>query len=292
MSLSTVFLNGSAELLHSHTCIGETSTSAERLPLLFTSHKLPLDALPAAFANSLSQWAAFNRRTARYQYYDDREMRAYLNKHCHEIDRLCEAINTLVSGAGRADVFRVLRMYVDCGTWFDSDLRPVELHRACATWPPLDPLTLYSYALENRPRYTFIGAARARHPVLRETLRIIAANALDTPSEERARVLKRARSKAMLVTGPVNLHHAICAGRFVPQRSCGVNKATYWRGEGNGTHFGGKAHTPTEKLYGSADATFRYATCDFAASNTTQFDYQEALRKMGVKYHTRSPARL
>lgn len=262
------------------------------LPTIFTSHSPPFNALPTSLACNVRRMQGLNAANFQLKYYDDKELAAFLATFCHEIERLCAAVSMLVSGAGRADVFRLLRMYVLGGTWFDSDLGPLDIRKNCTSWKLIpsstgksttDSLVLYRYDGENRPRYTLMSAYRSRHPILAATLSIIANNIL----REHANGSKATRG-AVLVTGPVNLHRAICMGGFAPRSSCGANLVRYSRGEGIGTHFGGKAAAPLGVYGEGTKASFRYAACAFPGNLAS---YQRDMKRMGVVHHLRSIAR-
>lgn len=124
---------------------------------LFTSHKLALDSMPKIIKNNIIKWRELNESLG-FKYFSDIDIDFWIHRNLSpEQIRL---YNSLGSGAGRADFFRIAYLINQGGIWFDADLPSISILSKC---PDLfDYYNKYSFLLFNNrktndPRYTLIG---------------------------------------------------------------------------------------------------------------------------------------
>jgi mannosyltransferase OCH1-like enzyme len=171
-----------------------------------------LEELPPGLKANVDAWRSLNNEQHKLKYFHDTELAGYIEENCFHQDCL-EAFRALTSGAGKADFFRILYLWTEGGTWVDSDLAAINITQACTPLAVSDKMALYDYAPENRPRYTIISAA-PKHSIVDVTMKRIINNILT------AKAKGTLNQGAYVLTGPNNLHRAICQGGFVDSRFC------------------------------------------------------------------------
>lgn len=246
---------------------------------VITGHKPPLEALPDRLRDNILGWPRLNRGL-HLHYYTNAEQKHYLNTHCDAgPPRLCEIIPLLGINC-RAEIFSYLRLFVEGGWWVDADTPSSNISRVCSPIQESDTMVLVKYGNENRPRHSMF-AATPRHPIVYRVLQRIVNNTVNV----KIRRIPRLPDSVLFVTGPHNLHEAICD--LMPSedrtRFCGSRlKKAPFRWEGENTHFGGSADTSTGRVYGSGRAQFRYISCDIPHHIG---QYKLMIKKMGVPHH-------
>jgi mannosyltransferase OCH1-like enzyme len=91
---------------------------------LFTSHKPNLEDCPPKLKTNILDWKNANPEFE-FEYFNDTEMLDWIHKNTDEETLKC--FNSLNTGAGRADLYRIRKLYVEGGIWFDADLPPVNI---------------------------------------------------------------------------------------------------------------------------------------------------------------------
>ena len=260
---------------------------------LFTGHKLALAELPTALKANVIAWGWRNPGFT-LRYYANHEQEAYVTRHCLDgPPGLCRAFSLLEQGSTRAEIFSYVRMLVAGGFWFDSDTPAAGLRDACGAMCDGDPMISFRFEPENRPRHSLLASPRPGHPIVFRTLERIINNTLWVKSKAGKSYIsadgsRRSMAKTLYVSGPHNLHEAMCdvLRKVDQQQLCGdrVLGAPY-RWEGNNTHFGGRAHTPVGRVYGSGNARFRYVSCPSLGHHISE--YSSVLKVMGERSHTK-----
>jgi len=256
---------------------------------LFTGHKATYDALPSGFLRNIEAWRR-NNSAFSFHYYTNAEQAAYAAMHCHQIPRLCQAYGLLNAGAARADVFRMLRMFVEGGWWFDADLSAVDLSRDCTQSCSSDGLILYRYDSENRPRYSLMGAPRPHHPILADTLSRMVHNTLAVKLRHTSSSSVKLQDTTYFVTGPHNLHRAACRAARNRRSYCGnhlvIKPNCPGCMAGQRAQFGGNAHTPPGVVYAEGPNEFRYSACPALAARGNIKDRLQMGQRMNVTHHS------
>ena len=135
---------------------------------LITSHKLPLDETPAALKRNIEEWRTLNPEME-FTYFDDAAQAAWMAARC-EAKGCIEAYRKLNSGAGRADLFRVAWLIYEGGWWFDSDLKPGPIAKACDL-QSASALDLFAVREPRKGHVRFMVIGGRAHPLLKATLR-------------------------------------------------------------------------------------------------------------------------
>lgn len=250
-----------------------------------TGHRPTLDTLPHDLKLNILGWPKLNKGY-KLHYYTNMQQEDYLKSHCGAgPERLCEIIPLLGVNC-RAEIFSYLRLFLEGGWWVDADTPSANISRVCSPIEDSDPMILVQFKNENRPRHS-IFASSVRHPIVYRVLQRIVTNALNVKVNKTPGL----PDSLLYVTGPHNLHEAICDTMSYEDRTkfCGSRlKRAPSRWEGNNTHFGGNALTPVGQLYGEKNFQFRYISCDIPHHIN---QYNKMMKKMGVPHHTSVKAR-
>jgi hypothetical protein len=178
------------------------STRGDIPKRLITSHKLPLDQVPAALRRNIEEWQNLNPTFA-FQYFDDAAQQAWMAERC-QVKGCIEAYRKLSSGAGKADLFRVAWLIYEGGWWFDADLKPGPIATACdlETDSQLD---LFAVREPKNGHVRFMVIGGMAHPLFHATLKRQISNIFEA---KRLPVKKQPRT--LHVTGPFTLGRTIC----------------------------------------------------------------------------------
>tara|TARA_B100001741_G_C16549043_1_gene598343 strand:- start:441 stop:1226 length:786 start_codon:yes stop_codon:yes gene_type:complete len=253
---------------------------------IVTGHKPSFSDLPVILKKNIQHWSQLNTGYALH-YYSNTDQNKYLLKNCgFGPPNLCSIISLLGENC-RAELFSYLYLYLHGGWWIDADTPASNILRSCSPIQMSDPMVLIRFDSENRPRHS-IFASKPNHPIIYQVMKIIIHNTIEVKIN-RNRMLP---DTLLYVTGPHNLHRAICDLMTTQDRLkyCGdkLNSAPK-RWEGFHTHFGGKANTPTGHLYGSNMASkFRYISCNIEHHISK---YMTTFRQMNFSHHTSTVAR-
>ena len=169
---------------------------------LITSHKLPLDETPAALKRNIEEWRTLNPEME-FTYFDDAAQAAWMAARC-EAKGCIEAYRKLNSGAGRADLFRVAWLIYEGGWWFDSDLKPGPIAKACALQSAAS-LDMFAVREPRKGHVRFMVIGGRAHPLLKATLRRQISNIF-----EAKRLPPKKQPRTLHVTGPFTLGRTIC----------------------------------------------------------------------------------
>lgn len=127
---------------------------------IVTSHKPDLSECPTNLKRNLSQWETLNK-TYDFVYYNDTEQISWMNDHCTK--ETLEMFNMLNSGAGRADIFRICKLYYEGGIWVDADLPAFDIDKQKPNFKQLledNKAILVRNRKCDNPRYTFIAGSK------------------------------------------------------------------------------------------------------------------------------------
>lgn len=128
-----------------------------------------------------------------YVFYDDDESRAYIQD---RYPAALEAYDTLLPGAYKSDLFRIIRLYCDGGVYFDAPFNPYDDDFRLGNWlRPED--TFVSADDRGHGMYNAFMASIPQHPIAKMAIDIIIDN-----------VAHRRFNKSPLdITGPGIYHH-------------------------------------------------------------------------------------
>lgn len=240
--------------------------------VLVTSHKRPLLALPAGLRANIETWQSLNPEWV-FQYFDDTEQRDFVAEKC-SVPRCLEAYDLLVSGAARADVFRIAFLYYQGGFWFDSDVKPGRLLQQCDL-NVTENLFLVREPKRGHVRYMVIGGKG--HPFLRANLLRQIDNIFTSKQANR-------RAGALTITGPFTLGKTLCQARDINQYCSG--------GYFTGTLNNEQVPMKWARSFGTPDLRFRYDTClgYWHRPGARGLVYREALAAMNITHHTQIEA--
>lgn len=279
---------------------------------LVTSHKMPLNELPEQLRLNIEKWRVLNRDWD-FVYVDDNAQASFMMNNC-TIPRCSEAYSMLVSGAARADLFRVAYMHFVGGFWFDADVKPGRLAEYCglASAPATSRLFLIREPKRGHVRFMVIGGHD--HPFLKANLYRQIANiyAAKSNTPSKPHVLPPG---ALTTTGPFTLGRTLCEPfKFASPADIilGYNVtvstlvaeaneiATHCTaGYFSGVDPGESVHVPGERetwarTFGRDALLFRYDVCMgyWHRPSSRGLPYQKVLGAMNVTHHLRLPARV
>ncbi|KAJ8603558.1 hypothetical protein CTAYLR_004884 [Chrysophaeum taylorii] len=265
---------------------------------LVTSHKTELELLPEPLRQNIDTWRSLNSEWE-FAYFDDAAQLEFMKRHC-DVPRCLEAYELLVSGAARADVFRIAYMLYEGGFWFDSDVKPGRLQAQCDLDGAGDVrLFLVREPKHGHVRYMVIGGHA--HPLLRANLYRQIANVLAAKN-------KAVAAGALVVTGPFTLGKTLCDPFAFASPSRLSNYSIEEEAADIGTHctrgfFSGVdpgqpvlvpgEHHSWAHTYGTSHLRFRYDVCFgyWHRPGARGLAYQKVLASMNVTHHTHLPAR-
>ena len=169
---------------------------------IFTSHKNKLEMCPTNLKNNLNKWKSCNP-TYRFEYYDDHEMRNWMMRHVTK--QTFENFDSLNTGAGKADLFRICKLYHDGGVWVDADLPAFDITQQKSNFRQIihkHHTVLIKNRKCNNPRYTII-ASKKNGDLLYHQI-----NAINDKISSAKQTNKQ--QTTIHVTGPFVLHELIC----------------------------------------------------------------------------------
>ena len=169
---------------------------------LFTTHKPIISNCPRGLKDNIDNWKS-NNPSFNFIYYDDCMMEEWMKNNTSE--RIFRCFDLLNTGAGRADLFRVYRMNVEGGVWFDADLPAFDITKArgdfiCLLQENHTVLVKHNHFLN--PRYSFM-ASNPQSKIL-SLLQEKVISLIENTSREKINI------KTINVTGPFVLHALLC----------------------------------------------------------------------------------
>lgn len=169
---------------------------------IFTTHKNKLDKCPAKLKANIDSWETSNS-TYRFKYYDDYDMQEWMRRH---VDRnTYDNFESLNSGAGKADMFRICKLYYDGGVWVDSDLPAFDINQQKSDFKQIIHKH-HTVLVRNRkcdnPRYTLI-ASKKNSDLLYHQI-----NMINNKIEQAKN--RNKHQTTIHVTGPFVLHELLC----------------------------------------------------------------------------------
>ena len=252
---------------------------------IVTGHMQTLSQLPPALRKNIENWRKYNHPACHLHYLTNNQQHAFVERKCHRgPPGLCDVYSRLAPSS-RAEVFSYLWLYERGGWWVDADVPASNLSSKCKLSPPLATLgtrrmmTAVREPRENRPRHSILAAHHQYHPIMYRVLERIVANVLSPALVSTA---------LMYVTGPHNLHRAICdlMPSYDRAKYCGDRRPKAPpRWEGTATHFGGVGDTPVGRTYlvSNQSAGFRYVACNVPHHMKS---YNKAMfKRMGFEHH-------
>jgi len=169
---------------------------------IFTSHKKSLDECPSGLRSNIEGWRDLNK-SYRFKYYTDEQMDDWMLRHLDE--RTYTNYESLNSGAGKADMFRICKLYYDGGIWVDADLPAFDINDAKPNFKQLLHVNK-SLIIRNRkcdnPRYTLL-ASKMGSDLMYHQIQYINKN-IETAKKTNK------HQTTIHVTGPFVLHKLLC----------------------------------------------------------------------------------
>lgn len=86
---------------------------------LFTTHKPKLEDCPPSLKQNIISWQTYNP-SFEFEYFCEEQMTEWIKNNTSSV--LLDCFNSLNTGAGRADFYRIRKLFVEGGIWFDADL--------------------------------------------------------------------------------------------------------------------------------------------------------------------------
>ena len=143
-------------------------SSLQRIPrAVYQTYKMPHAQIPKGMRRAM---ASFQRLSPEYShtYFDDAACTAYVAAEGHRFPGLQKAYEVMLSGAGRADLFRALLIWVEGGVYADADIiLQIPLSRILR--PADEGLTSYDPHME-RGMLQMVLAFMPRHPMVSRLL--------------------------------------------------------------------------------------------------------------------------
>lgn len=169
---------------------------------LFTTHKPILTECPIGLRKNLESWKQKNP-TLGFLYYSESEMNDWMMQYTSS--NTSSAFKLLNTGAGRADLFRICKMNIDGGIWFDADLPSFDILSANARF--IDVIEeRHTVFIKNtshcNPRY-MVMASKPNSKIL-ALLESKIVELITKHSSEKSSI------KTISVTGPFVLHSLLC----------------------------------------------------------------------------------
>ena len=236
--------------------------------LLFTSHRTPRAELPPKLRENVDAWRRLNPSFA-FRYFDDAAQSKFMRETC-AVPRCLEAYDVLVSGAGKADLFRIAYLYYVGGWWVDADLKPGPIAENCDLAYP-EKLLLVAER-HGMPRFMIL--AGNGHPLLAKTLATQISNVFRNHGRS-----PENRRNTLFVTGPSTLARTICheLGADLGSPHCGRGRFVGFAGATKLAPFAARAFA----------GGFRMDTCsEFWFSPFPDFDHKRELRSMNLTHYS------
>lgn len=127
---------------------------------IFQNHKRRM--VPAGMANAIRKIQDHGSNYS-YTFYDDETSRQYIAKHHPSA---LEAFDTLIPGAYKSDLFRIIRLYVEGGVYFDAPFSPYDSTlKLDQLLKPTD--TFVSANDRGHGLYNAFMASVPKHPILK-----------------------------------------------------------------------------------------------------------------------------
>lgn len=164
---------------------------------LITSHKSDKEELPKELLQNIQDWQNLNP-TFHHQYFSDQAMSDWVSANMNSLCR--DAFDSLKTGAGKADFFRIAFLSQEGGFWHDADIPAFSLN---ASRPNLDflmqdnHLVLFRNQRYGGLRYTLIASSGQSY-ILKEFLDYMSTNILQHKN-------LGSKIKTITLTGPCAL---------------------------------------------------------------------------------------
>lgn len=271
---------------------------------LVTSHARPLQDLPAPLRENIEKWRDMNTDFD-FRYFDDAEQRIFMRDRC-AVPGCFEAYSMLVSGAARADMFRVAYMYFEGGFWFDADVKAGSLADRCGIGAR-DARNLFLVREPKRGHVRFMVIGGFSHPLLKANIYRQIANVVAVKAAESDRDGRRKEAGALKTTGPFTLGRTLCnpfefatPADLVEENSDELREEAkeigLHCGQGYFTGLSTREQVDGVKFlsrdFGTDRMSFRYDTCEgyWHRPGARGLSYQLMLKAMNVTHHLQSAA--
>jgi hypothetical protein len=169
---------------------------------LFTSHKPSFDDCPTGLKENLVSWKNKNP-SFEFEYFDDAKMIDWMQRNTSEENMKC--FHLLNTGAGRADLYRIRKLFVEGGIWFDADLPAVDILEKVPNLKELMAVhktTFFTTRKSNEPRF-MIMASKSGNNIFQEFE--------DITCKEILRLSKTNEvTETINLTGPKAFHKCLC----------------------------------------------------------------------------------
>lgn len=169
---------------------------------LFTTHKPNLESCPDGLKKNILSWEELNNEME-FEYCNDEEMNSWMK--LHTLPTSYECFEQLATGAGRADFYRIRKLFVEGGIWFDADLPSMSIIKKVPNIEVLLELhktVFFVTKKTNEPRF-MIMASKSNNPIFEEFEKEMCVN-----------IEKHKQSKEFIetidLTGPKAFHKIIC----------------------------------------------------------------------------------
>jgi mannosyltransferase OCH1-like enzyme len=166
---------------------------------IFTSHKFSLENCPPNLKTNLDKWRDFNP-SYNFKYYDDDELHEWMETQTNKL--IHSFFLKLNSGAGKADLFRICRLFYQGGIWIDADLPAFDINKQKSDFSQcLDDnkgILVRNRKCDN-PRYTLI-ASLPNNKLFEELIKLINQHILYALKNKQQHIT------TIHITGPFVLH--------------------------------------------------------------------------------------
>jgi hypothetical protein len=175
-----------------HVALTQTRQDIQIPRTIFQNHKRRK--IPPNLAKSIRRLQA-HAPDFDYIFYDDDDSRAYIQE---KYPAALEAYDTLLPGAYKSDLFRIIRLYCDGGVYFDAPFNPHDDDfRLANLFEPADGF-VSANDLEQRGMYNAFMASVPNHPVAKTAIDMIIDNVAH----------RRYGTSTLAITGP-SLYHRV-----------------------------------------------------------------------------------
>ena len=170
---------------------------------LYTSHKLAINLCPEKLKTNLLNWNILNPQF-NFVYVDDEGMKNWMLSNVN--DSVMRIFNDLKTGAGKADLYRLCRIYAEGGVWVDADVIAIDILKQNCIFLDLFKkvdVVLIKSRYYNNPRFTIVSG-NLNNLLFKKTIDMVVQNC------NYAKNYLRVIPNTVHLTGPEVYKNVIC----------------------------------------------------------------------------------